>query len=259
MARTHRQEERFAEEVLRRVLGAVVTAHDDTSRPRMVDALFVLPDGREGALEVTTIGDQDALQLEALAAKGDWTVPGGRWAWVVCVGAGVSMRKLAEHLPELVLTCERLGIPSPELVAGDEGRAPAFRWVESCDVRIHGFPETSRPGAVDVLPNSSGGAVYEHLDELPEWLEHRLGEADLVSNLEKLAATGRPERHLFLRVHDTALPFSLYYPLAWGDYIPARELLVTFGLTGLWLAPAWKNPLLWWGAATGWQRADCLD
>lgn len=70
---------------------------------------------------------------------------------------------------------------------------------------------------------------------------------------------GGPERHLFLRVHDTALPFSLYYPLAWGDYIPARELLVTFGLTGLWLAPAWKNPLLWWGAATGWQRADCLD
>jgi len=97
-------------EVLRRVLGIAVTAVDDNSRPAMVDALFVLPDGTEGALEVTTIGDPSALESESLAAKGPWTVDGARWAWMVHVEPSVSMRELAKHLPELVRTCERLGV-----------------------------------------------------------------------------------------------------------------------------------------------------
>ena len=53
--------------------------------------------------------------------------------------------------------------------------------------------------------------------------------------VEKLRATGRPELHLFLRIHDTAMPFSLYYPLAWGDYVPADSLDAPEGLTALWL------------------------
>lgn len=108
-----RSEERFAVEVLRRVLGIAVTAVDDNSRPAMVDALFVLPDGTEGALEVTTIGDPSALESESLAAKGPWTVDGARWAWMVHVEPSVSMGELAEHLPELVRTCERLGVHEP--------------------------------------------------------------------------------------------------------------------------------------------------
>lgn len=72
-------------------------------------------------------------------------------------------------------------------------------------------------------------------------------------------ATGRSELHLFLRIHDTAMPFSLYYPLAWGDYVPNRGLEAPPGLTGLWLAPAWRNPMLWWSAKDGWDRVDCLD
>ena len=58
MVTRSRSEERFAVEVMRRVLGITVTEVDDNSRPAMVDALFVLPDGTKGALEVTTIGDR---------------------------------------------------------------------------------------------------------------------------------------------------------------------------------------------------------
>lgn len=110
-----------------------------------------------------------------------------------------------------------------------------------------------------MLPDGSGGAVSEHLDELPGWLEERLGQPDLAGNVEELKATGRPELHLFLRIHDTAMPFSLYYPLAWGDSVPTEPLDAPDGLTGLWLAPAWRNPILWWGLSTGWARADCLE
>ena len=124
---------------------------------------------------------------------------------------------------------------------------------------IRDSPETNRPGAIDVLPDGDGGAAYEHLDELPQWLAERLREPDLAENIDKLRATDRKALHLFLRVHDTAMPFSLYYPFAWGSYLPAEPLDPPNGLTGLWLAAAWKNPILWWSADGGWDRADCLD
>src|SRR4051795_4794432 len=34
-------------------------------------------------------------------------------------------------------------------------------------------------GVIEVLPDGGGGAVYEHLDELPQWMAERLREPDL--------------------------------------------------------------------------------
>lgn len=254
-----RHEERFAEEVLRRVLGIEVLQRDDGSADRMVDALFRLPDGRHGALEVTTIGKREALRREAIAAKTDWRVDGAKWAWVVHVGPGVMMRDFGRHLPALVLMCERHGVRDPRLVPYELCQAEAFKWLATSNISMHGFPETTRPGAIDVLPDAGGGAVYGHLNELPQWLEVRLRQPDLTKKIKKLRGTRLEDLHLFLRIHDTAMPFSLYYPLACGDYKPAEPLNAPTGLTGLWLAPGWKNPLLWWSAAGGWDRADCLD
>ncbi len=254
-----RIEERFAEEVLRRVLGVEVTGRDDGSAARMADVLFKLPDGRLGALEVTTIGERDALEREAIAAKMDWHVTGARWAWMIHVGNGVAMRDLKRHLTDLVLTSERSGATDPHLVPYEEQQVDAFHWFAENDVSMHGIPESRRRGAIDVLPDGGGGAVYEHLEELPGWVSGRLREPDLHDNVEKLKATGRSELHLFLRIHDSAMPFSLYDPLAWSEYVPASALEAPPGLTGLWLAPAWRNPILWWSATHGWARADCLD
>lgn len=259
MVKERPPEERFAEEVLRRVLGITVTAVDDNYSDRMVDALFFLPDGSEGALEVTTIGERSAMESEALAAKGAWAVNGAQWAWMVYVEPSVSLRELAEHLSDLVLTCERLGVPSPERVGEDANDRPSFRWLEGADLRLHGFPNSGRPGAIDVLPGGGGGAVFDHLADLPGWLRNRLSENDLKRKIEKLHGTGRNELHLFLRVHETAMPFSLYYPLAWGRTMPDQPLDPPGGLAGVWLAPAWRNPILWWSTASGWSRADCLD
>lgn len=254
-----RPEERFAEEVLRRIVGIEVTHRDDGTAHRMVDALFRSPDGLDGALEVTTIGEPEALEREAIAAKTDWRVVGSTWAWIVHVGRGVMMRDLERHLPTLVITCERHGASDPRLVSHEYPDKEAFDWFAASAISIHGYPETKRPGAVDVLPDGGGGAVYEHLDELPQWLTGRLREPDLAKKIDKLRETGREDLHLFLRIHDTAMPFSLYHPLACGDYVPAEPLDAPPGLTGLWLAPAWKNPILWWSATRGWARADCLD
>ena len=56
MSRMPRSEELFAFEILRRVLGADVTLHDDGSKRAMVDGLLTMPDGTLGAVEVTTLG-----------------------------------------------------------------------------------------------------------------------------------------------------------------------------------------------------------
>lgn len=256
---SRRPEERFAEEVLRRVLDIRVTHRDDGSASRMPDALFELPDGRQGALEVTTIGEAEALEREAIAAKTDWCVEGASWAWMIHVGSGVVMRDFERHLPTLVLACEEEKVRDPRLLSYERRHHEAREWLSRVDVSMHGFPESNRPGAIDVLPDGDGGAVYEHLDALPQWLAARLREPDLAENIDKLRATGRDELHLFLRIHDTAMPFSLYYPLAWGDYLPDAPLDPPHGLSGLWLVPAWKNPILWWGSRTNWRRETCLD
>lgn len=226
----------------------------------MPDALFDLPDGRAGALEVTTIGERETLEREAIAGKSDWGVPGARWAWLVYFGAGVSMRALKQNLATLVTSCEAHSATDPRLVPYAHRQDAAFEWFDqsASAVSMHGFPDTKRPGAIDVLPGGGGGAVFEHLDDLPDWLARRLRQPDLIENIEKLRATGRKLLHLFLRVHDTAMPFSLYYPLAANDYVPSSVLDAPEGLTGLWLAPAWKNPILRWDATMGWRREDCL-
>jgi hypothetical protein len=153
---------------------------------------------------------------------------------MIHVGAGVSMREFERHLPTIVLACEAREATDPRLVPHEHrGDGAAFRWLASVDVSMHGFPQTSRPGAIDVRPDGGGGAVYEHLDELPVWPAARLRAPDLAENVNKLKATGRSELHLFLRIHDTAMPFSLYHPLAWGDYVPSASLEAPDGLTGL--------------------------
>ena len=259
MTKAQRHEERFAQEVLRRVLNITVTDVDDNSVERMSDALFVLPDGTEGALEVTTIGDRAALEIDALAAKGPWVVNGAQWSWMIHVGAAVSMRELGNHLSDLVLTCERLGATRPELIRDEVRDRPAFRWLESCDARLDGFPGSNRRGCIEVVRGGDGGAVSDHLNEFPAWLRNRLREPDLSDKIDKLRSTGRFELHLFLRVHDNAMPFALYDPLAFGEAMPTAPLDPPGDLKGVWLAPAWRNPILWWGSTKGWNRVDCLD
>jgi hypothetical protein len=255
---TPRPEERFAEEVLRRVLGATVTQHDDGSSPRMVDGLFVLPDGTLGAVEVTTIGEPAALERESLATRGTWSVPGSRWSWAVYVGAD-SMKDLRRHLATIVLDCERRGIANPARVDHAHPNE-AWEWFKMSGVRMHGFETRSGSPFISVIPEAAGGAVWEpSLAAFPVWLAARLREADLTAKIDKLRATGRYDLHLFLRVHETAMPPALYHPLAIGDSLPPAPLNPPQGLSGVWLAPRWKNPMLRWSLGGGWAREDCLD
>lgn len=78
---------------------------------------------------------------------------GAQWAWMIHVGPGVKMRDLGLHQPRLILDCERQNVQDPLLLPCELRRTALVEWLEAFDVSMHGFPETSRPGAIDVPPD----------------------------------------------------------------------------------------------------------
>lgn len=78
--------------------------------------------------------------------------------------------------------------------------------------------------------------------EISTWLQAALAAPAIVRKLEKLQATGVPERHLFLRLHDSAPSDRLLHALWFSDQVPAEPLDPTHGLTGLWVALRWGTP-----------------
>jgi len=252
-----RREERFAFDVVRRALGTDVAQHDDGSAHEWSTDTSCCPVGGPGAVEVTTVGDPAAMQLESIY-RTQFVVDGITWSWTVNLGSLIRINELRQHLPNLVRLCEELGVRDPDYLEPIE---PCVAWYQaSDDIEALGGPETSKPGSIYLIPGMArGGMVPEHLDGLPAWLEVELRTRRFASDLAKLAASGRTERHLFLRVHDTWLPWELDYLLSGGSVVPNTSFDPPTELTALWLATRWQNPILWWSRAGGWQRVDISE
>jgi hypothetical protein len=91
--------------------------------------------------------------------------------------------------------------------------------------------------------------------EIGAWVQAALAAPAITKKLERLQATRRPERHLFLRVHDSAPSDQMLHALCFSDQVPAERLEPTHGLTGLWVAPRWGTPLRWLAGAD-WVRFE---
>jgi hypothetical protein len=247
-------------ELLERELDARFTSFDDGSRPRMVDGLFVLGDGTEGALEVTTLAGEGAMEFESLTLGTNWSerVEGVEWFWALCVASGLDLVALRQHLGVVLRACEAAGIH--ELQVGMRaGDTESHRWL--CEQRTirHGYGSDSGqfPGLVQLIP-SDFDAVFVRDDmttEIGAWLQAVLARPAITKKLEKVERTGHPERHLFLRVHDSAPSDEMLHALCFSDQIPAAELEPTHGLTGLWVVPRWGTPLRWL-LRDGWSRFE---
>jgi hypothetical protein len=253
-----RSEERYAAELVGRVLGATITDRDDGSEAGMVDALFEMPDGRLGALEVTIVADRRAMQAEALGDRLDGLrVPGARGVWTLVADRRVIMRNADRHIASLVLSCEERGLGDPTLLLVEEFvDDPAYRWwVKSHRPSLRGSFETNRPGTVNVMPDLGPAVWVQDLAGLTDWLHSRFESEPVAGKLRKLSATGRPEQHLFLILHESSdIPPHVLERLNWSDTVPSEPLEPPEGLTGLWLAGRWRNPILRWHKAAGWSR-----
>ena len=93
--------------------------------------------------------------------------------------------------------------------------------------------------------------------------------ADAVPALDKMRLTGRlihddmdedaanadaDERHLFIPLHDSALPFSISSELVFEDTLPPEPPPLPESVTHPWLAPASSRRVLLWSRAAGWRN-----
>jgi len=254
-----RPRERVAFEVVRRTLGTDVEHRDDGSNERQgeVDAHIIAADGERAALEVTVVGDQASLEVEqVLVRPGGWTDPHLRWRWDVRPGPRTRYADFAMSVTTLAAACELAGITDPEaLVPSSETERRALEWYRASDCPMFGNSQTSAPGTVDVLPPSSGGAVDEELNGLDAWLVITLASGHIARRIDKLNRSGLRERHLFLILHESGVPFPIFYGLAFKTRVPREPPSLPDGVTHLWLFTGWRDGgVLRFEPAGGWLR-----
>lgn len=90
---------------------------------------------------------------------------------------------------------------------------------------------------------------------LVDWVEEQM-QADLARKVRRFNEIEGAERHLFLSMHDSGMPFDLYYPLAFSASVPDRAPVLPMGLTGLWMMPNWEASVLWWHRERGCTRFE---
>jgi hypothetical protein len=254
------QQERFACLVAEHVLGARAQAWDTDGRQAAVDAVLTLADGRKASFEVTSLAASGALQTDSLLHRDGyaWPCP-GRWWWTIQVGDVRDLPRLRDVYQDIALRCEAAGATRPEQLRGGlhEGD-PDLRWlVEESSSDMVGHPDVPcREGDLvrdaTVMPSGRGGGVDTGLTGLRQALLDAFDEPHIARRIQKLTVSAGEERHLFIAVHWSALPFSVAYGLWTGDALPPDAPPLPSGVTHLWLAGLGQRVLL--GDAEGWQQ-----
>lgn len=263
-----RDEERAARHIMSSVLGVEVTRHDDGSLDRMVDFHFTLADGRLGAAEMTTITDGEARKFRNEIAKGPFALQGATWEWKITPSGSVRLNWLKQQLLSLESIAKVDGLRS---INNEILRSPHYR--DDSVVRellkdvltITGNAETNMPGTVHIKERPTG-AFEKEADAMLDWIDCELQRNRYDPDFAKLESSGRPERHLFLRVDLVAessteqsspsngMPVDLWMSLT-ADAMPSRPPRVAQrAITGLWLFPEMGWSGLWWSLDSGWHR-----
>lgn len=241
--------------IAERALGVVeIEAWDVPGRTKAVDAVLTLPDGRRAAFEVTNLGTNSAYELAARLAKDNhkWSVP-GNWFWHIDVGSPQDLSRLKGCYEDIILICERAGQPYPEQLA-EQLIHPDLQWLvhESSSV-MTGYPKIDKPSAM-VVPVAGGGVVDESLSGFAAALSEAFRNPHIVSHFDKLAAAEADERHLFVPLHDSGLPFPIFTELVFEDTLPPDAPPLPEQVTHLWLAPVGSRRVLLWSRDDGWRN-----
>lgn len=253
-------EERVARSIMSAALGVEVESHDDNSADGMVDFVFLLPDGRRGAAEMTAITDPVAREWTALAKK-QISILNSSWAWTVRRRGGrVTRQELAEHLPYLAACAEAVNDPEVRnLLSGAPQGHPSLTWLATSGVEIRGLRSTNNPGMIYLEPDSEWSFAPEDFDLALGWIEEQLTKSAFDRKFAKLAATGADEQHLVLRLDvGAAVPFEHWSAVVSSSVtLPRRDPVVRGrNLTGLWLLPDFGTSIVYWTSTLGWQRAQ---
>ncbi|MEU2031102.1 hypothetical protein [Nocardia amamiensis] len=251
--------------IAERLLGAVATPWDVNGRSGAVDAMLALPDGRHAAFEVTALAADGALQTDNLLYQDDnsWPLP-GRWWWTIYVGAPDDIPRLRDAYGKVALACEAAGVEQPRELLRRGDLDPDLRWlVEDSESTMWGHSqvpavEGPKVRTATVMPAGRGGFVAGSLTGLRAALEDAFSRAHFPRHFDKLARTQADERHLFVPIHRSALPFDVAHNLALTDALPTDPPPVPETITHLWLAPEFSRRVLLW-SDEGWSSHEPFD
>jgi hypothetical protein len=253
------RQEREACLIAEEALGAVAQAWDDGNhRQGAVDAMLTLRDGRKAAFEVTNLAAKGALYTASMLARDNhtWPLP-GKWFWTINVGSAEDLKRLRKVYTKIILICEKAGEPYPERRAGwDPSADPELRWLVHSKSTMLGHPDISAEnrGAM-VVPASGGGFIDESMSGFAVELGKAFKSPHIASHFRKLADASADERHLFIALHDSALPFSIASALMFEtEALPPEPPPVPDYITHVWLAPAFSRRVLLWSQSEGWRN-----
>lgn len=256
--------EKFAAVVVERATGARAAAHDVGGKQGAYDVHLTYPDGRCGALEVTTHAGPGVQQMEALLGGEDWTWPNpGEWWWTASVDDVRELPRLRAAYGHVILLCEAAGVDRPSgLPRAVREADPDVRWlVHESSCRLTGHPTVpARPGdgrerGVMVTPSGAGAMVDRRLTGLPAAVTALLAVDHIARRAAKVCRAATDERHLFVGIGNGGLPDPLYIALVgvMPGALPVEAPTAPDGLTHLWLTTGWRgSPLLEWSRAAGW-------
>jgi hypothetical protein len=246
---------------------AAAEALDVDGRQGAVEATLTLQDGRKAAFEVTNLAADGALETASLLAKDNhkWSLP-GKWFWSIEVGSPQDLRRLKQCYAKIILICEAAGVAQPDHhpLAWSPSADPDLQWlIENSPCKMFGHPEQlasnmRNPGA-SVMPKSRGGFIDDSMSGFANELSKAFQRPHIPKRFEKLAKSDADERHLFIPLHESALPFSISSGLMFGDALPPEPPPVPDYVTHLWLAPAFSRRVLLWSQEAGWQNGRPYD
>lgn len=252
--------EDYVMEVLRRTISASFTDTDrgtSGGKPGMPDGLFDLPDGQLGALEVTRLADQSAMQLEGevrarSGEEGRWEVPRATALWQVrLTQTSVDLNRLRSAL--------EIALPRAEQIGATDVMFERETWRWSTELAwLRGVTRCSliskrKPGVIIIPEQTQAFWIPDQFDGIAEWWNQHSQETHLAGKIAKLRRPEREHLHLALALHETATTPSMGYLLGMTDQMPAPKETLNTDLQ-IWFFPKWDVPILRWDPQAGWQR-----
>lgn len=170
------------------------------------------------------------------------------------------MGRLKQCYENIIRICEAANIEHPEnsTMAWGPSAAPDLRWlVEESGCSMTGYSSLTAAGRhAMVVPHSQlGGWIEDSLTGFADELRTAFQAGHITPHFEKLNREPNvDERHLFIPMHETALPSNLSTTLTFTDILPSQPPPVPSYITHLWLGPAFGKRVLLWTPADGWRN-----
>ncbi len=253
--------EAVAARVVARLTGALVFLDDDGSQDRMPDIRIEYWDCGPSYGEVWTDTDPQYAAMHSRLMKPEnrlpleLTEPGLSRVWWVAVSGTTNVDRLEKEIGKILKQLERSGMTfedARELARYDEPRVTEL--LRHGVVRVSSRPRgAGEPGTIRLSPGGISGSATTAWAPVADWLSRTLFSERLDDVRSKLAATGSPERHLFLGVTFSS-PGDVFFALSDSKQsLPDEPPDLPREITHLWLMRA-ESPgrCIAWFPDRGW-------